>query len=69
MLDTILQAAQEVGGFDIDQARRDGMTRADVESYFSEDNFRAMFPGDDPTECSGYTLDACAAAVCRELGL
>ena len=56
-----LQAAQEFGGWTLphtaaidDQAIRD---------YFTEDNFVAMFPGDDATECGGYSLDECAEAV------
>lgn len=60
-----LQAATDYAGIEL----TDDLTRKEVEEYFTEENFRHMWPGDDPTECVGYTLNDCADAVCEELGL
>jgi hypothetical protein len=62
-----LEAATDYGGFDLSVAH--GLTGDDVREYFSETNFRQMFPGEDPTECGGYSLAACAEAVIEALGL
>ena len=56
-----LQAAQEYGGWNLEQSA--DIAADEIIAYFSEDNFRAMFPGEDATECGGYTLDACADAI------
>lgn len=58
-----LTAAIEHGGWD--RAQDDGVTDAEVWAYFSVSNFRNMFPGDDASECGGYTLRECAEAVIR----
>lgn len=62
-----LQAATEYGGFDLDLAG--DMTAQDIRDYFTSANFDRMFPGDDNTQCGGYTLAECAEAVIEELGL
>ena len=61
-----LRAAREFGGYDTSIGTP---TRADIEAYFTEANFASMFPGDDCTECGGYSLTECAEAVCEEMGL
>ena len=66
---TALQAAVEFGGFDLKVASDIGMDADAVRDYFSSDNFRNMFPEENPEMCDGYTLNECANAVIKELGL
>ena len=56
-----LQAALEFGGWNLGQDA--GIDEQEIRSYFTEKNFSAMFPGEDATECGGYSLDECAEAV------
>lgn len=60
-----LQAAADYAGLEMSE----DLTREEVEEYFTEENFRYMFPDEDPTDCGGYSLGDCAEAVCEELGL
>ena len=58
-------------------ARREHDTRADVEAYFTAENFRAMFgdsendrdEGDEGDECGGWSFADCIEAMCEKLGL
>lgn len=64
-----LQAALEFGGWSLGQDA--GIDEQEIRAYFTEENFAAMFPGEDATECGGYALDECAEAVIewqREVG-
>ena len=56
-----LQAALENGGWNLGQDA--GIGEREIRDYFTEDNFRSMFPGEDATECGGFSLDECAQAV------
>lgn len=56
-----LQAALEWGGWNLGQDAAIG--EQEIRDYFTEQNFRMMFPGEDATECGGYSLDECAQAV------
>ena len=66
-MNNALQAATEYGGFDLTTA--ENMTAQDVREYFTPENFAKMFPGDETETCGGWTLDECANAVIKELGL
>lgn len=56
-----LEAAFEYGGWNM--AQDASVNEQEVLDYFTERNFSRMFPGEDPAECGGYTLDECARAV------
>ena len=56
-----LQAALEFGGWNLEQDA--GIDEQEIRDYFTEENFRSMFPGEDATECGGFSLDECAQAV------
>ena len=59
--DNALQAAFEFGGWNSPQSA--GISEDEIRNYFTEENFRSMFPGEDATECGGFSLDECAQAV------
>ena len=64
---TALQAATEIGGFDLALA-----FDADAEfvrEYFTRESLDRMFPGEDNTTCGGHSLAECADAVIEELGI
>lgn len=56
-----LQAALEFGGWNLGQDAK--IDEQEIRDYFTEENFRSMFPGEDATECGGFSLDECAQAV------
>lgn len=58
-----LAAALEQGGWN--ESQNANIDEAVIREYFTEANFRTMFPGEDATECGGYTLAECAEAVIR----
>lgn len=60
-----LQAAEEWGGLDLDEAR--GMTADEIHAYFSVGNIEKMFPGSGSTSLGGFSLKECAEAIIAEL--
>ena len=63
------QAATEYGGWDfacVDMTQPRENIVASIREYFTEENFSAMWPGEDATKCGGYTLDECSAAMIEE---